>query len=40
MMTPGNYNITIDGNELTSGVYFISIIHDGNELKQKISLVK
>jgi len=40
MLSPGNYNIKIDGNNLSSGIYFLSIIHDSNQLVRKLSLVK
>tara|TARA_Y100001970_G_scaffold155040_1_gene189918 strand:+ start:3842 stop:4534 length:693 start_codon:yes stop_codon:yes gene_type:complete len=40
MLSKGNYDIKIDGNNLSSGIYFLSILHDNNQLVRKLSLVK
>ena len=40
MLSKGNYNIKIDGSNLSSGIYFLSIVHDNNQLVRKLSLVK
>lgn len=37
---PGNYKIDFDGNELSSGVYFYSIITAENRLSRKMTLMK
>lgn len=39
-LSPGNYEVTFDGSELTSGVYFYVLESGGNRLSRKMLLLK
>jgi len=36
----GKHNVNIDFSELTSGVYFLNVISEGNVSSQKITISK